>query len=203
MSIFLVSNAIYSFIINLVVPSSTAWTLTLALLLQFCIGTIKDDFLGVISDPGATSWMETRAYLGSSQVQLHEWKPGLILDLHTHPLVITFSILCYRELWFERKEMFMVWGNVCESLFKLNGLSALMKLHVQWSLSFNKAHTLLCKWEAKILVYRTKYIRHGICARLGLYECYIWKTAIWCAKYFYWVFPLCMLMSFWGCLKLL
>ena len=26
-----------------------------ALYLQFCIGTIKDDFLGVISDPGATS----------------------------------------------------------------------------------------------------------------------------------------------------
>ncbi|KAL0436815.1 UNVERIFIED_CONTAM: DNA-directed RNA polymerase II subunit RPB7 [Sesamum radiatum] len=28
---------------------------TFCLLLQFCIGTIKDDFLGVISDPGATS----------------------------------------------------------------------------------------------------------------------------------------------------
>lgn len=25
-------------------------------LLQFCIGTIKDDFLGVISDPGANAW---------------------------------------------------------------------------------------------------------------------------------------------------
>jgi hypothetical protein len=32
---------------------SNTYLIVSPLLLQFCIGTIKDDFLGVINDPGA------------------------------------------------------------------------------------------------------------------------------------------------------